>query len=539
MQVDIVRSNAGATVPTPVVVSVRFDSLGLASPLLNAVKDEGYEIPTPIQAKAIPAIISGQDVLGCAQTGTGKTAAFALPILHRLSTMPVDKSSRGPVLPRVLVLSPTRELASQIDDSFQTYGKHTTLQTTCIFGGVSQFHQVRALHKGIDILVATPGRLMDLMQQGYVNLKNVSIFVLDEADRMLDMGFIVPIRRIAAALPKPRQTLLFSATMPKEIMHLAESLLHNAIKISVAPTAATIPQIEQSVYMIHREKKQDLLRQMLRDAVVERAIVFTRTKHGADKVAKRLNQTGVPAVAIHGNRSQNQRNRAMDGFKGGHTRVLVATDVAARGIDVDNITHVFNFDLPNEPESYVHRIGRTGRAGATGKAISFCDTGGEERGFLKAIERINGKKIPVAVTPAIEGMSYEETPGQRTASSHREPAHDRAPHSTRGNDFSSSPSRGGRGPARRSPSPAHENEAQPRSSVRPGPNTHVDKSAAHSHREQRPVRFEQGTNGSINSTYGPRPTQSSQPPQGRSATRGAKPGTGSKFYGKRQSKPAR
>ncbi len=354
-------------------------------------------MPTPIQAKAIPPILEGKDLLGCAQTGTGKTAAFALPILHQLMNAPVDKTRRGPVLPRVLVLSPTRELATQIGESFATYGRHTGLNHTVIFGGVSQFHQVRALQRGVDILVATPGRLMDLMEQRHVNLSAVKVFVLDEADRMLDMGFIQPIRRIASAVPAGRQTLLFSATMPKEIMHLADSLLKNPVKVAVAPVASTAALIEQSVYMVQRERKPALLEHLLNDPAVTRVLVFTRTKHGADRLMKRLIQSGVPSDAIHGNKAQNARQRALDQFRSGRSRVLVATDVAARGLDVDGITHVFNYDLPNEPESYVHRIGRTGRAGASGMAISFCDS--EERGFLRDIERLTGKRIPLVEAP--------------------------------------------------------------------------------------------------------------------------------------------
>jgi ATP-dependent RNA helicase RhlE len=376
---------------------MQFSSLSLASPILEALTDEGYTTPTPIQAKAIPPILEGKDMLGCAQTGTGKTAAFALPILHRLMNAPVDKTRRGPALPRVLVLSPTRELATQIGESFATYGRHTGLNHTVIFGGVSQFHQVRALHRGVDILVATPGRLMDLMEQRLVNLSAVKVFVLDEADRMLDMGFIQPIRRIASAVPAGRQTLLFSATMPKEIMHLADSLLKNPVKVAVTPVASTAALIEQSVYMVQRERKPALLEHLLNDPKVERVLVFTRTKHGADRLTKRLIQSGVPSDAIHGNKAQNARQRALDQFRSGRSRVLVATDVAARGLDVDGITHVFNYDLPNEPESYVHRIGRTGRAGASGMAISFCDS--EERGFLRDIERLTGKRIPMVEAP--------------------------------------------------------------------------------------------------------------------------------------------
>ncbi len=359
---------------------------------MRALKHEGYTIPTPIQAKAIPPILEGRDVLGCAQTGTGKTAAFALPILHRLSAAPVDKSRRGPTLPRALILSPTRELATQIAESFGTYGKQTHISGTVVFGGVSQFHQVKALQRGVDVLVATPGRLMDLMQQGFVNLSQISIFVLDEADRMLDMGFINPIRKIASNLPKNRQTLLFSATMPKEIMHLADSLLRNPVKVSVANVASGVPLIEQKVYFVPRPKKQAMLEHMLKDAAVARVLVFTRTKHGADRVARNLNRGGVLTESIHGNKAQNQRTRALDGFRAGRSRVLVATDVAARGLDVDGITHVINYDMPNEPEAYIHRIGRTGRAGAAGIAISFCDS--DERDFLRAIERLTGKRVP-------------------------------------------------------------------------------------------------------------------------------------------------
>lgn len=375
----------------PAVSEKTFAQLDLAKPLLEALKEEKYTTPTPIQAKAIPPIIEGRDVLGCAQTGTGKTAAFALPLLHRLATMPVDTTRRGPALPRVLVLSPTRELATQIGDSFATYGRHTGFTHTVIFGGVSQFHQVRALHRGVDILVATPGRLIDLMEQRLMNFSRVGVLVLDEADRMLDMGFIQPIRRIVAAFPTPRQTLMFSATMPKEIVKLADSLLHDPVKVSVAPVASTIPKIEQSVYMVPKAHKQALLEHLVELEGVTRAVVFTKTKHGADRVKRRLDQAGITSQAIHGNKAQNYRTRALDAFKSGRAKILVATDVAARGLDVDGISHVFNFDLPMEPEAYVHRIGRTGRAGATGVAISFCDH--EERGLLRDIERLTGAKV--------------------------------------------------------------------------------------------------------------------------------------------------
>jgi ATP-dependent RNA helicase RhlE len=411
---------------------LKFSALHLAKPILDSLHEEGYETPTPIQAQAIPHIIEGKDILGIAQTGTGKTAAFALPILHRLISTPVDKAHRGPAIPRVLILSPTRELASQIGDSFAAYGRHTGLTHTVIFGGVSQFHQVRALHKGVDILVATPGRLMDLMQQRLVNLSGVNIFVLDEADRMLDMGFIMPIRRIVSTLPSPRQTLFFSATMPRDIAQLADSILRNPVKVSVARVEATASLIEQSVYMVQRAQKQSLLEYLLQDGKIVRALVFTKTKHGADKVGKKLIQAGISAAIIHGNKAQNQRTRALDAFKSGKSRVLVATDVAARGLDVDNISHVFNFDLPMEAEAYVHRIGRTGRAGATGIAISFCD--GEERSLLRDIERLTGKKVPVsapiAKLPAPEPRSFSSD-SHAPRREHHAPRRDHhaAPHS--------------------------------------------------------------------------------------------------------------
>ena len=409
-----------------------FKSLKLNQTILQALADEGYEKPTPIQAKAIPPILEGRDVLGCAQTGTGKTAAFALPMIQRLSEAPVDKAHRGPKHPRARIHpSPTRASSpAQIGESFATYGRHAGLSHTVIYGGVSQFHQVKAIHRGVDVLVATPGRLMDLMEQRIVTLKEVGIFVLDEADRMLDMGFIQPIRRIASQLPRPRQTLLFSATMPKEIMHLADSLLHDPVKVSVTPVSSAAPLIEQRLYMVQMRQKMALLEYILDDAAVQRVLVFTKTKHGADRVCKNLNHDGVPAVAIHGNKAQNYRTRALDGFKSGKTRVLVATDVAARGLDVDDITHVVNFDLPMEPEAYVHRIGRTGRAGATGIAIPFCDS--QERDLLRAIQRLTGKQIPVEQLPA--GMPTND---HASAGHGHDRGHDRG--SSRGNE---------RGPAR-------------------------------------------------------------------------------------------
>ena len=376
-----------------------FSSLRLSQPILRALEREGYTTPTPIQAQAIPLVMSGRDVLGCAQTGTGKTAAFALPIIERLMAAPRDKSHRGAHKARALILSPTRELAEQIAQSFGTYGRDSGLAHTVIFGGVSQMHQERALARGVDIIVATPGRLIDLMEQRIVDLSQIEVFVLDEADRMLDMGFIQPIRRIASAIKNAsRQTLLFSATMPREIQQLAHSLLRDPAKVSVDPVSSVVPKIEQSLYIVDRNSKQSLLEHLLKNTGITRALVFTKTKHGADRVGKRLARAGIQSETIHGNKAQNQRRKALDKFRSGHARVLVATDVAARGLDVDDITHVFNFDLPMEPEAYIHRIGRTGRAGATGIALSFCDR--EERGLLKDIERLLGKQIPVQATPA-------------------------------------------------------------------------------------------------------------------------------------------
>lgn len=433
-----------------------FKSLRLAEPILRAVAGEGYSAPTPIQSKAIPHIIDGRDILGCAQTGTGKTAAFALPILHRLTShtpraaakvvaagAPVDHTKAGhaeaPVAqgtqaergshqghgqregqggqrghghaprrggheqhsrggpshrPRVLVLSPTRELALQIAESFDTYGEHTGLRNTVIFGGVGQGAQVNALKRGVDIIVATPGRLLDLMEQGYVDLTSIEIFVLDEADRMLDMGFIADIRKIVAKVPRERQTLMFSATMPGDIRRLADTILRDPVTVEVAPVSSTTELVQQAVYHVDKKNKAPLLAHLLKAAPdTNRTLVFTKTKHGADRVVKELARVGITAEAIHGNKRQNVRQRALEGFREGTTPVLVATDIAARGIDIDEIALVINYDLPNIPETYVHRIGRTGRAGASGRAIAFCDR--EERFFLRDIERLIRKPIPV------------------------------------------------------------------------------------------------------------------------------------------------
>jgi ATP-dependent RNA helicase RhlE len=369
-----------------------FQELGLAEPLLRAVAAQGYTIPTPIQLQAIPHVIAGRDLLGCAQTGTGKTAAFALPILHRMSRGGGPQNRRGPI--RVLVLGPTRELVAQIGDSFQTYGRYSGLRQAVVFGGVSQHPQTRALQKGVDVLIATPGRLLDLMAQGFIDLGSVEVFVLDEADRMLDMGFLPDLRRVIAKLPVKRQSLFFSATMPEEIVKLADTILRAPIRVRIPAVKANTPLIEQSVFFVPRQQKSRLLASVLTSSLVTRALVFTRTKHGADGVVRRLSQSGIRAAAIHGNKSQQARQRTLSAFKDDDAAVLVATDIASRGIDVEGISHVVNYDLPREPETYVHRIGRTGRAGAAGTAISFCDD--EERQHLAAIERLIGRSLAVA-----------------------------------------------------------------------------------------------------------------------------------------------
>jgi ATP-dependent RNA helicase RhlE len=390
---------------------MHFSDLNLIEPLLRAVATEGYDAPTPIQQQAIPHVLAGRDLLGCAQTGTGKTAAFALPILQRLAAAappapeggpaPRPGASRGGPI-RVLVLTPTRELAAQIGDSFATYGRNLRLRHTVIFGGVGQRAQEQALAQRPDILVATPGRLLDLAQQGHVNFRGLEIFVLDEADRMLDMGFIHDVRRVIALLPARRQTLFFSATMPPDIIELSSRILTDPARVSVSPVTATADNIRQHVYFVAKGDKRALLEHVLGDPAIERAIVFTRTKHGANRVAEHLAKARIDAAAIHGNKSQNARERALAGFKRGDTRVLVATDIAARGIDVDGISHVINFDLPDVPESYVHRIGRTARAGASGVAFSFCDRG-EELAMLTAIERLIRARIPVVEDHPMRG----------------------------------------------------------------------------------------------------------------------------------------
>ncbi|MGI4806159.1 MAG: DEAD/DEAH box helicase [Janthinobacterium lividum] len=372
-----------------------FQELNLIEPILKALKQEGYSQPTPIQEQSIPLILQGKDLLGCAQTGTGKTAAFAIPILQLLYQQKQQHKEQKTI--KSLILTPTRELAIQIEESFTAYGRNTGLKHLVIFGGVSQNPQTEALRRGVDILVATPGRLLDLMNQRFVNLQHVQILVLDEADRMLDMGFVNDVKKVIAKLPQKRQTLFFSATMPKEIQSLADSILNKPEKVEVTPVSSTAETIDQTLFMVDKSDKRDLLLHILKDKNIKTALVFTRTKHGADKVVKDLLRANITAEAIHGNKSQNARQRALSNFKARTTRILVATDIAARGIDVDELTHVINYELPNIPETYVHRIGRTGRAGASGIALSFCDA--DEQDFLKDIHKLIDKNIPVADHP--------------------------------------------------------------------------------------------------------------------------------------------
>jgi len=384
-----------------------FENLNLIEPILKALKTEGYSNPTPIQEQAIPVVLERRDLLGCAQTGTGKTAAFAIPILQILHNQ--KNTQKGQRAIKALILTPTRELAIQIGESFMAYGEYAGLNHLVVFGGVSQVPQVNALRHGIDILIATPGRLLDLMEQRQISLQNIEMFVLDEADRMLDMGFIHDVKKVIAKLPPKRQTLFFSATMPPEIARLADTILNNPVKVEVTPVSSTVDKIEQSIFFVDKANKPDLLLHVLKDGDIKSALVFTRTKHGADKVAKFLNRESIYADAIHGEKSQSARQHALSMFKTGKLRVLVATDIAARGIDIHQLSHVINFDLPNVPESYVHRIGRTGRAGASGIAYSFCDA--EERAYLKDITKLTGQNILVA-----ENHPYHNKSGKRPLS---------------------------------------------------------------------------------------------------------------------------
>ncbi|MCB9264114.1 MAG: DEAD/DEAH box helicase [Lewinellaceae bacterium] len=397
-----------------------FQDLNLIEPIQRALKTAGYQRPTPIQAQSIPLALQGRDLLACAQTGTGKTAAFALPILQLLNDQQPGSSRRGAI--QALILAPTRELAIQIGESFDSYGKHLRQRHTVIFGGVSQNAQTRKLQSGVDILVATPGRLLDLMNQGYISLDKVEFFVLDEADRMLDMGFIHDVKRVIRKLPQQRQTFFFSATMPDAIVKLSREILDRPARVQVDPVSSTAERVEQSVYYVPKKQKRKLLMHLLRNEDISEALVFTRTKHGANRVAKDLSQRGIYAEAIHGNKSQTARQKALKNFKDGRTRVLVATDIAARGIDIDELSHVINFDLPNISETYVHRIGRTGRAGASGIALSFCDT--EERPYLRDIQKLTGQRISVVEGHPFTAEDEDNQPAPQPAS---------APHPKRNN----------------------------------------------------------------------------------------------------------
>ncbi len=459
---------------------MQFVDLRLSEPILRAVATEGYTVATPIQVQTIPLVLQGRDVLGSAQTGTGKSAAFALPVLHRLSqsrATPATAAAAGSATgsaakhgrqsakrARCLVLCPTRELAIQIGASFATYGKNLPITGTVIFGGVNQNPQVRSLKAGVDVIVATPGRLQDLMAQGHVDLRGVETLILDEADRMLDMGFIIDIRRIVEHLPAQRQTLLFSATMPREIRQLAQSLLTNPATVEITPEKPTLDAVEQSVYHVSKKNKPALLSHLLEVTSVSRALVFTRTKHGADRVVKQLRATGVHCEAIHGNKTQNARERALKNFTAGKTHVLVATDIAARGLDVDGISHVINYDLTHEPETYVHRIGRTARAGATGVAISFCDH--EERGHLAAIQRLIGKAVAVRTDAPALTESEASIAAARQASSSGSNGRSNYPGKRPANRQNST---GGR-PYRSSAAPRYGNPSPPRNDgARTGP----------------------------------------------------------------------
>jgi ATP-dependent RNA helicase RhlE len=394
-----------------------FESLDIIEPIIRSLKEEGYEKPTPIQSEAIPIILNGNDLIGCAQTGTGKTAAFAVPILQLLGK---DKSFSAKKKIRSLIVTPTRELAIQIEESFKTYGRYTGLTCTVVFGGVNQNPQTSILRNGVDILIATPGRLLDLMNQGFISLNHISLFVLDEADRMLDMGFIHDVKRIIAALPHKRQSLFFSATMPPEIVKLAGSIVTKPVRVEVTPSASTVDLVDQSVYFVDKVNKNSLLTDLLADEKIKTALVFTRTKYGADKVVKMLRKKGISSEAIHGDKAQNARQKALSGFKAQTTRVLVATDIAARGIDVDELEYVINYEIPNISETYVHRIGRTGRAGANGTAISFCAA--DEMAYLKDIEKLISKRIQVIKNhqyPMTEMNPVKPVQGQRNQNSQR------------------------------------------------------------------------------------------------------------------------
>lgn len=465
---------------TSFLFTMTFKDLQLIEPLLRAVEEENYTHPTPIQAQAIPVVLKGIDLMGCAQTGTGKTAAFAIPMLQILS----ERQGHGV---RALILTPTRELAIQIDESFKSYGRHLSLRHAVIFGGVNQHSQVQTLRRGVDVLVATPGRLLDLMGQGHVRLDKLEIFVLDEADRMLDMGFVHDVKRVIAELPSRRQTLFFSATMPTEIIRLANSILTNPVKVEVTPPSTTAQTIQQELHFVEIPEKRAKLIELITDRQIERALVFTRTKHGANRVAKDLDKAGISAEAIHGNKSQNARQEALSNFKKGKTRMLVATDIAARGIDIDELAFVINYEVSNVAETYVHRIGRTGRAGNTGVAISLVDS--EERGYIKDIQKLIGLQIPVVgeIPPAIAFISTE----QKRINARNE----RGPRPPRGQS-------GGRAPQGQRPAKSGQNNRGPQNGE-PGkspqnrrPNNSRPKSDQTRNSDQeRPMNAQQGSQG--------------------------------------------
>ncbi|MFA7284434.1 MAG: DEAD/DEAH box helicase [Candidatus Absconditabacterales bacterium] len=475
---------------------MKFDELGLIAPILKAVSEQGYTVPTPIQAQSIPVVLSGKDVFGCAQTGTGKTASFAIPTLQILYN---QKANRQPIHNGIqtLILTPTRELAIQIGESFAAYGKYTGLKHTVIFGGVSQVPQVKTLRAGVDILVATPGRLLDLMNQKHVSLASLKILILDEADRMLDMGFIHDVKKILSKVPNKRQTLFFSATMPSAILDLAKNILHDPVKITVTPVSSTVEIIQQQLYMVGKTDKKNLLIHLLKDPTIESAIVFTKTKHGANKVSDVLEAANIKAAAIHGNKSQNARQLALANLKSKKIRVLVATDIAARGIDIDQLSHVFIFDIPTEPETYVHRIGRTGRAGASGVAIVFCDH--DEKKYLNDITKLIKQEIPLINDhpyPLIHTNSSHSQTAERGPKSHEprrsfgRPQADRPSRDSRPQREGGSASRPsqGRVPDTRAPRAAHPSESRaPRSQDTRSPSrpSHGGRSSGSSDRPSR------------------------------------------------------
>jgi ATP-dependent RNA helicase RhlE len=423
-----------------------FNDLQLTEPVMKAIQTEGYTIPTPVQIKAIPLVLKRKDIICCAQTGTGKTAAFAIPMIQLMCQDNKNDNPRAKRVIRALILTPTRELAIQIGESFAAYGKNTSLRYKVVYGGVSQHGQVEALKSGIDVLIATPGRLLDLTNQGYVNLSNINYFVLDEADRMLDMGFVQDVRKIITRLPQKKQSLFFSATMPRVIADLADTILVNPARVEVTPVSSTVNTIRQVVYFVDKKNKNALLKDVLSGDTIDRALVFTRTKHGADRVARDLSRAGINSQAIHGNKSQNARQNALSSFKSNHTRVLVATDIAARGIDIEELSHVINFELPNIPESYVHRIGRTGRAGAEGMAIAFCDAG--EKAYLNDIQKLIGKVVPVVADHAYPLMDHDVEKVVPGANRGRRNGNSRSESSSSGNGKFRNGNSGGKNPAK-------------------------------------------------------------------------------------------